>query len=230
MDQYLPIVTMLALAFLFAAGSFAASRLLGPSRPTQAKTGPYECGIVPREGPAQRFPVRFYLVAMIFIIFDIEIIFLYPWAVVYHQLDTFGLSEMVVFSVAVLFSLAYLISNGALDWGPTKRLAAPVSTCGRRVPRRVPARAWCTEPGREARRADGRRAAGRRRRPSDRTRRACGEPEPGSPTAYGAIGGMGLEDLNHNFLTGPLEEVVKWARAQERVAGHASGWPVAPSR
>ena len=142
MDQYLPIVTMVALAALFAAGSFAASRLLGPSRPTQAKSGPYECGIVPREGPAQRFPVRFYLVAMIFIIFDIEIIFLYPWAVVYRQLDTFGLSEMVVFSAAVLFSLAYLISNGALDWGPVRRLAAaPVSNLRtststiRRVPR-----------------------------------------------------------------------------------------------
>jgi NADH-quinone oxidoreductase subunit A len=124
MDQYLPVVAMVTLAFLFAAGSFAASRMLGPSRPTQVKMGPYECGIVPREGPAQRFPVRFYLVAMIFIIFDIEIIFLYPWAVVYQQLDTFGLSEMVVFSAAVLFSLAYLISNGALDWGPAKRLAA----------------------------------------------------------------------------------------------------------
>jgi NADH-quinone oxidoreductase subunit A len=142
MDQYLPIVTMAVLACLFAAGSFMASRLLGPSRPTEVKAGPYECGIVPREGPAQRFPVRFYLVAMIFIIFDIEIIFLYPWAVVYHQLDTFGLAEIVVFSGAVLFSLAYLISNGALDWGPPPRLAAaPVTnlrTSGstiRRVPR-----------------------------------------------------------------------------------------------
>jgi NADH-quinone oxidoreductase subunit A len=141
MDQYLPVVAMVTLAFLFAAGSFAASRMLGPSRPTQVKMGPYECGIVPREGPAQRFPVRFYLVAMIFIIFDIEIIFLYPWAVVYRQLDTFGLSEMVVFSVAVLFSLAYLISNGALDWGPTRKPSAPVSSLRtssstiRRVPR-----------------------------------------------------------------------------------------------
>src|SRR3979490_1675692 len=102
MDQYLPIVAMVVLAFLFAAGSFMAFRLLAPSWPTQAKMGPYECGIVPREGPAQRFPVRFYLVAMIFIIFDIEIIFLYPWAVIYRQLDLFGLAEMVVFSVAVV--------------------------------------------------------------------------------------------------------------------------------
>ena len=152
MEQYLPILTMLVLAFLFAAGSFAASRLLGPSRPTQAKMGPYECGIVPREGPAQRFPVRFYLVAMIFIIFDIEIIFLYPWAVVYHQLDTFGLAEMVVFSVAVLFSLAYLVSNGALDWGPTRAWRPHRSpTCAHRPPRSDgwPARAWCS-PSRRA--------------------------------------------------------------------------------
>jgi NADH-quinone oxidoreductase subunit A len=142
MDQYLPIVTMAGLAVLFAAGSFAASHLLGPRRPTPAKVGPYECGIVPKREPAQRFPVRFYLVAMIFIIFDIEIIFLYPWAVVYRQLDVFGLAEMVVFSAAVLVSLVYLVSNGALDWGPSKRLAsAPVvplrtsTSTIRRVPR-----------------------------------------------------------------------------------------------
>jgi NADH-quinone oxidoreductase subunit A len=66
--------------------------------------------------------VRFYLVAMIFIIFDIEIIFLYPWAVVFRQLEAFGLWEMVVFSVAVFVSFVYLIGNGALDWGPAKRL------------------------------------------------------------------------------------------------------------
>jgi len=123
MDQYLPIVTLVVLAGVFAAGSFFASKLLGPSRPTPAKMAPYECGIVPDREPAQRFPVRFYLVAMIFIIFDIEVVFLYPWAVVYKQLDVFGLAEMVVFSVAVVVSLAYLLSNGALDWGPAKRLA-----------------------------------------------------------------------------------------------------------
>ncbi len=123
MDQYLPIVAMLSVATLFAALSFTASRMLGPSKPTTAKLAPYECGIVPNRDPAQRFPVRFYLVAMIFIIFDIEIVFLYPWAVIYRQLDTFGLAEMVVFALAVFVSFLYLISNGALDWGPPKRLA-----------------------------------------------------------------------------------------------------------
>jgi NADH-quinone oxidoreductase subunit A len=141
-DQYLPIFAMATLATLFAALSFAASRLLGPKRPTPAKLAPYECGIVPTREPAQRFPVRFYLVAMIFIIFDIEIIFLYPWAVMYRQLDVFGLAEVAVFSLAVLVSFAYLISNGALDWGPPKRLAQFISRPGDRTStstiRRVP--------------------------------------------------------------------------------------------
>src|SRR6202521_5461725 len=133
MDQYLPIVVMLILATGFAAMSFLASRLLGPRKPTSAKLAPYECGIVPSREPAQRFPVRFYLVAMIFIIFDIEIVFLYPWAVIYHQLDTFGLAEMVVFAIAVFVSFLYLISSGALDWGPPKRRARRLETSAERT-------------------------------------------------------------------------------------------------
>jgi NADH-quinone oxidoreductase subunit A len=122
MDQYLPIVTLLVLAVVFGVLSAFASRLLAPRRPTPAKSAPYECGIVPRKDPPERFPVRFYLVAMIFIIFDIEIIFLYPWAVVYRGLGTFGFWEMVMFAAAVFVSFLYLISNGALDWGPVQRL------------------------------------------------------------------------------------------------------------
>lgn len=122
MDNYLPIVCMFVLSIVFAALSFAASTLLGPKRPTSAKAAPYECGIVPSREPAERFPVRFYIVAMVFIVIDIEIIFLYPWAVIFRQLGTFGLVEMVLFAVAVLLSFIYLISNGALDWGPIKRL------------------------------------------------------------------------------------------------------------
>ena len=137
MEQYLPILTMFVLATLFAALSFLASKLLAPSRPNATKSGPYESGIVPRYEPAQRFPVRFYLVAMIFIIFDIEIIFLYPWAVVFRQLDLFGLVEMVVFAIAVFVSFVYLISNGALDWGPSKRLRAGLSD--QRAPERTSA-------------------------------------------------------------------------------------------
>jgi len=127
-------------AFLFAAASFIASGVLGPKRPTAAKEAPYECGIVPTREPAERFPVRFYLVAMIFIIFDIEIIFLYPWAVRYEALGVFGLVEMVVFALAVFVSFTYLISNGALDWGPASRRSqmeggSPYSSI-RRVPNR----------------------------------------------------------------------------------------------
>jgi NADH-quinone oxidoreductase subunit A len=126
--DYLPIFAMFVMAMLFAALSFVASKLLRPSRPTPAKSAPYECGIVPTRQPAERFPVRFYLVAMIFIIFDIEIIFLYPWAVVFERdLHLFGLVEMATFAVAVFVSFVYLISRGALDWGPAKRLR-PLST------------------------------------------------------------------------------------------------------
>jgi NADH-quinone oxidoreductase subunit A len=122
-DQYLPIFAMFVLGLLFAAGSFFASGLLAPRRrPTAAKVAPYECGIVPGREPPQRFPVRFYLVAMIFIIFDIEIVFLYPFAVIFRQLGTFGLVEVLVFAAVVFVSFLYLVSNGALNWGPAKRL------------------------------------------------------------------------------------------------------------
>jgi NADH-quinone oxidoreductase subunit A len=122
MDNYLPILCMFVLSIVFAALSFAASALLGPKRPTAAKAAPYECGIVPDREPAERFPVRFYLVAMVFIVIDIEIIFLYPWAVIFAEQRVFLLVEMILFAVAVLLSFIYLISNGALDWGPVKRL------------------------------------------------------------------------------------------------------------
>src|SRR5919112_86562 len=122
MADYLPLLLMFGLATIFAFASFIASGLLAPKRPTQAKEAPYECGIVPSREPAERFPVRFYLVAMIFIIFDIEIIFLYPWAVIYDELAVFGLVEMIVFAVAVFVSFLYLLANGALDWGPLKKM------------------------------------------------------------------------------------------------------------
>ncbi len=123
MDDYLPILILLILGLLFAVISFVASALLGPNkRPTAAKIAPYECGIVPGIEPPTRFPVRFYLVAMIFIIFDIEIVFLYPWAVIFRQLRSFGLVEVFVFAAVVFVSFVFLVSNGALSWGPAKRL------------------------------------------------------------------------------------------------------------
>jgi NADH-quinone oxidoreductase subunit A len=116
MDQYLPILLLGFLGLAFTVFSLVSSSMLAPrKKPTLAKLAPYECGIVPNREPPQRFPVRFYLVSMIFIIFDIEIVFLYPWAIVFHQIATFGL---------IFVSFLYLISNGALTWGPPKTLRA----------------------------------------------------------------------------------------------------------
>ncbi len=126
MEQYLPLVCLLVLAILFCLVSAVISKIVSPKAPTAAKSAPYECGIVPRRDPPERFPVRFYLVAMIFIIFDIEIIFLYPYAVLHEELGAFGVWEMVVFAIAVFASFVYLIANGALDWGPIHRMRSVV--------------------------------------------------------------------------------------------------------
>ena len=122
MGQYLPIVVMLVLGLGFAVTSLVMSNLVSPKRPSAAKSAPYECGIVPSREAPDRFPVRFYLVAMIFIVFDIEIIFFFPWAVVYRELGAFGLGAVVIFAAAVFESFVYLISQGALDWGPVKKI------------------------------------------------------------------------------------------------------------
>ena len=142
MDEYLPIFTLLVLATAFAALSFFASGLLAPRKPTGAKQAPYECGIVPTREPAERFPVRFYVVALLFIVFDIEIIFLYPWAVTFGQLGLYGLVAMAVFAGLIFISLLYEIAMGGLEWGPMKRLrpqqpVAPGRTLSSTV-RRVP--------------------------------------------------------------------------------------------
>ena len=120
MAQYLPLFVMLCLGVLFAGVSLVMSKLVSPKRPSAAKAAPYECGIVPRQEPPDRFPVRFYLVAMIFVVVDIEIIFLYPYAVIHNELGAFGLIEMIVFAIAVFASFIFLIANGALDWGPVQ--------------------------------------------------------------------------------------------------------------
>ncbi len=120
LGQYLPLAVLLILAAVFVAGSFATRKLLAIDRMTEAKLAPYECGIVPTKEPPERFPVKFYLVAMSFIVFDIEIIFLYPWATIYRQLGPYGLFAVAIFSAPIIVSLAYEFSKGALDWGPLK--------------------------------------------------------------------------------------------------------------
>lgn len=120
MGQYLPVVTLAVLAVVFAALSRVASGLLAPRRPNPAKSAPYECGIVPSREPPERFPVRFYLVAMLFIVFDIEIVFLYPYAVIHRELAVFGLVAIVIFAVPVFASFVFEIANGGLNWGPRR--------------------------------------------------------------------------------------------------------------
>jgi len=122
MDQYLPILALIILVFIFGALSFIASTLLGPKRPTSAKEAPYECGIVPESEPSQRFPVRFYLVAMAFIVLDVEIVFLYPFITVMKGLGPYGLIAMGAFMVVLIVPFAYLLSSGALAWGPVKQV------------------------------------------------------------------------------------------------------------
>jgi len=125
LGQYLPLLALFVLAAAFATGSFIASGLLAPRDPSVAKRAAYECGIVPTRETPERFPVRFFLVAMIFIVFDIEIIFFYPYAVAYGGLGIFGLVLIMGFSFAVFESFVYLIGNGALEWGPLKQVARP---------------------------------------------------------------------------------------------------------
>lgn len=132
MAQYLPILTMALLAFVFGAGSFIASQLLGPRRSHPAKTAPYECGIVPESEPVERFPVKFYLVAMTFIVLDVEIIFLYPFATVFRDLGAYGLGAMGIFLGVLIVPFAYLLSTGALDWGPVRQVASRVVHAVRR--------------------------------------------------------------------------------------------------
>jgi len=121
MGQYLPIVVLTALAVIFGVLSLVASKLLAPKRPNTAKDAPYECGIVPSRESPERFPVSFYIVAMLFIMFDIEIIFAYPYAVARESLGAFGFWEMIAFSAVFFVAFVYMVARGALEWGPLKK-------------------------------------------------------------------------------------------------------------
>lgn len=136
MTAYLPILTMICLVVVFIAASFLASQALGPKRPNVAKEAPYESGIVPEVEPAERFPVRFYLVAMTFIVLDVEIIFLYPFTTVFRSFvpGAYGLVVMGVFLLALLVPFAYLLSTGALEWGPLRRLRTRLTAGVMRAP------------------------------------------------------------------------------------------------
>ncbi|WP_445258506.1 NADH-quinone oxidoreductase subunit A [Nocardioides aurantiacus] len=118
MELYTPVLALAALAAGFAIFSIAVSAFTGPARANRAKLDSYECGIEPTPQPVGggRFPVRYYITAMMFIIFDIEIVFLYPIAVAFDQMALFGLIEMVLFIIPVFVAYTYVWKRGGLEW------------------------------------------------------------------------------------------------------------------
>jgi len=114
---YIPIVIMLAVVTAFGVLVVTLSWLVGKRQDSSEKLMAYECGNIPEGNARQRFPIKFYIIAMLFIVFDIEAMFLYPWAVIYKQLKIFGLIEMVVFIAILLIGFLYVWKKGALEWG-----------------------------------------------------------------------------------------------------------------
>src|SRR5437763_1567172 len=115
-EVYFPILVQAVIAMSLAAGLLTVSYLLGKRVRNRVKDMPYESGITPTGDARQRFSVKFYLVGMLFILFDIEAIFLYPWVVVYRDLKMFGFVEMLIFVVLILSGFFYIWKKGALDW------------------------------------------------------------------------------------------------------------------
>jgi NADH-quinone oxidoreductase subunit A len=117
--RYLPLLIHFLLAGALACAIVLLSWLIGYRRPTRAKLSPYECGMIPVGDARQRFSVKFYLVGMLFILFDVEAVFLYPWAVILRQLKMFGFWEMLVYIGVVLVGFFYIWKIGVLDWSRT---------------------------------------------------------------------------------------------------------------
>jgi len=114
--EYIAIAVMIAVATLIAFIAIGLGGLFGPKKHTAAKDMPYESGMTPYGEGTRRMPVRFYLVAVLFILFDIEVVFFLPWAIAFRQLGLFGLIEMVVFSVRLIIGYIYAWKKGALEW------------------------------------------------------------------------------------------------------------------
>src|ERR671914_2410534 len=131
LKDYLPILLMFVVAAGFAVGNVLLSQLVGQRKRTRTKLMPYECGKDPVGSARERFSVKFYLIAMIFILFDIEVIFLIPWAVVFRTLSSpqYGLADLIFFEMIIFIALlgaglVYVIKKGALDWGERARREA----------------------------------------------------------------------------------------------------------
>src|SRR5215469_9841985 len=124
-ELYFPVLLQAVIAMALAAGLLTVSYLLGKKVRNKVKDTPYESGIVPTGDARQRFSVKFYLVGMLFILFDIEAIFLYPWVVVYRDLKIFGFIEMLIFVILILSGFFYIWKKGALDWAANPETERP---------------------------------------------------------------------------------------------------------
>jgi NADH-quinone oxidoreductase subunit A len=116
LGTYLPIILLILVALAFGLGSVVFSSLIGQKKYSKVKFAPYECGCEPVGNARDRFPIKFYMIAMLFILFDIEAVFLYPWAILYKKLGLFGLVEMGVFIVILFVGYIYVWKKGALEW------------------------------------------------------------------------------------------------------------------
>jgi NADH-quinone oxidoreductase subunit A len=114
--EYLAILIYIAIAVVFALFAIAASALLGQKKPTAIKQSPYECGMTTIGPTYRRIPVKYYIIAMLFLLFDIEVVFLYPWAVVFKEFKVFGFVSMAVFIGILLVAYVYIWKKGALEW------------------------------------------------------------------------------------------------------------------
>lgn len=116
LEQYFPVIVFIILGALFGVIPIALGAILGPKRPDASKLSPYECGFPPFENARMKFDVRFYLIAILFIIFDLEIVFLFPWAVSLHNIGTLGFAAMGLFLILLIFGFIYEWQKGALEW------------------------------------------------------------------------------------------------------------------
>ena len=123
-ETFFPVLVQIALAVVIAAALIGLSFFLGKKVKDVIKDTPYECGIAPTGSARERFSVKFYLVGIVFILFDIEAVFLYPWAVVYRELKMFAFVEMLLFIVLVMSGFFYIWKKGALDWSVEEPKAA----------------------------------------------------------------------------------------------------------
>ena len=114
--SYLPILILLLVVMGFAIANIIISSLIGRHKPSAEKLSPYECGVEPIGSARERFSVKFYIIAMMFVIFDIEVVFLYPWAVAYKSLALFGLIEMAIFIIILLVGYVYIWKRGGFEW------------------------------------------------------------------------------------------------------------------